>query len=80
MKGVVGEKLSTDEKGKRKGRGVASGVHPVGAGSGRSEQRGSAVGSGEAGGSEWNEVPFSWVVRGRQESHLVDQQVRILRF
>lgn len=24
---------------------------------------------------DWNEIPFSWVVRGRQERHLFDQQV-----
>lgn len=26
-------------------------------------------------GGDWNEIPFSWVVRGRQERHLFDQQV-----
>lgn len=26
--------------------------------------------------ADWNEIPFSWIVRGRQERHLIDQQVR----
>lgn len=40
-----------------------------------SERRGSASFSGNAESIEWKEIPFSWVIRGRQESHLVDQQV-----
>lgn len=44
-----------------------------------SGQRGSlARGGDEENNGEWKEIPFSWVVRGRQESHLVGQQVRFL--
>lgn len=54
----------TDSRGKRSG-----GRHE---GPGR---RGPASGSGNAENTAWKEIPLSWVVRGRQESHLVDQQV-----
>ncbi|CAM9277713.1 unnamed protein product, partial [Scytosiphon promiscuus] len=79
MKAAVSEKPCTDTKGKRRGRGVAGGGQRVGEGAIRSEQQGSAVDAGEAGARRWNEVPFSWVVRGRQERHLVDQQLRRYR-
>eukprot|EP00752_Nemacystus_decipiens_P018599 g16677.t1 len=42
-------------------------------------RRVSASGGGNAENTEWKEIPFSWVVRGRQESHLVDQQLRRYR-
>lgn len=77
MKAGVTDKPCTDEKGKRRGREAASGGRRVDGGVNHSEQRGSEVGAGKDERSEWKEVPFSWVVRGRQESHLVDQQVRI---
>lgn len=54
----------TDSRGKQSG-----GRHE---GPGR---RGPASGSGNAENTAWKEIPLSWVVRGRQESHLVDQQV-----
>ena len=63
--------------GGRKGRRSSGGHHGVdGALSG--QKRGSTV--GELQRSEWNEIPFSWVVRGRQESHLINQQVRLLYY
>lgn len=37
--------------------------------------RGKGTGGRIDEGTEWKEIPFSWIVRGRQESHLVDQQV-----
>lgn len=40
-----------------------------------SESRGTARGGGKEESTKWNEIPFSWVVRGRQERHLIDQQV-----
>ncbi|CAM9217533.1 unnamed protein product, partial [Hapterophycus canaliculatus] len=79
MKEVVTEKACIDGKGKRRGRGVASGGQRIGGGPGSYERRGLEVGAGTAERSEWNEVPFSWVVRGRQESHLVDQQLHRYR-
>lgn len=67
------------EKEGRRGGGGGRGRR-AGGGGGRSKRRGSGVGAGKAENTEWNEIPFSWVVRGRQESHLIDQQVRLLLF
>lgn len=46
----------------------------------RSKGQGSELDAEKAERAEWNEIPFSWVIRGRQESHLIDQQVRPLLF
>ncbi len=71
--------LQSSRKGKEKlsGRGregKATSRHPAE----RSESRGTAPGGRREESTQWNEIPFSWVVRGRQERHLIDQQVTLL--
>lgn len=45
----------------------------------RSNQEMAMAGGGEEKSGEWKEIPFSWVVRGRQERHLINQQVSFIR-
>lgn len=67
------------EKEDRRGGGGGGGRRAAGGG-GRSRGGGTGVDAENAESTEWNDIPFSWVVRGRQESHLIDQQVRLLPF
>lgn len=82
MKAKTTEREHSNQKGQQKEdrrRGGRGGRRTAGGG-GRSGGGGTGIGAENADSTEWNEIPFSWVVRGRQESHLIDQQVRLLPF
>lgn len=85
--GLVKGSHFTEQRSPRKGRGRTDsarngtgidGTSRRGGGGGRLSRRWeSAVDKGKEAQAEWDEIPFSWIVRGRQESHLIDQQVRL---
>ncbi|CAB1101509.1 unnamed protein product [Ectocarpus sp. CCAP 1310/34] len=87
--GVVKGSHVTEQRSPRKGKGTAdiarkgTGIDDTyrpGGGGGRLPRRSkSAVDKGKEAQAEWDEIPFSWIVRGRQESHLIDQQLRRYR-
>ncbi|CBN77304.1 conserved unknown protein [Ectocarpus siliculosus] len=87
--GLVKGSHVTEQRSPRKGRGMTDtarkgtgidGTSRRGGGGGRLSRRwDSAVDKGKEAQAEWNEIPFSWIVRGRQESHLIDQQLRRYR-
>lgn len=79
MKATVVDKSGGDKGTRGGGRRLAGGGQHFPRVEGCSERGKSAAEAGQEDGMEWNEVPFSWVVRGRQERHLVDQQVRLLQ-
>lgn len=83
--GLVKRSHVTEQRNPRKGRGRADrarkgtgfdGASRRDSGGGRLSRRWeSADDKGKEAQAEWDEIPFSWIVRGRQESHLIDQQV-----
>lgn len=85
--GLVNGGRVTEQRSPRKGRGRTDrarkgtgidGTSRRGSGGGRLSRRWEpAVDKGKEAQAEWDEIPFSWIVRGRQESHLIDQQVRL---
>ncbi|CAM9159639.1 unnamed protein product [Ectocarpus fasciculatus] len=87
--GLVNGGRVTEQRSPRKGRGRTDrarkgtgidGTARRGSGGGRLSRRWeSAVDKGKEAQAEWDEIPFSWIVRGRQESHLIDQQLRRYR-
>ena len=71
-----GGKKGKEKPARRGGGGQRGGRRRPGSGGGeRSEKREAASGGEREESTQWNKVPFSWVVRGRQERHLIDQQV-----
>ncbi|CAM9369377.1 unnamed protein product, partial [Ectocarpus sp. 12 AP-2014] len=87
--GVVKGSHVAEQRSPRKGKGMTDiarkgtgidGTSRRGGGGGRLSRRWeSAVDKGKEAQAEWDEIPFSWIVRGRQESHLIDQQLRRYR-
>lgn len=72
--------LDYNQEGQEKRGKRARGGRRAGGGGGRSKGVGSRVGVEKSESTEWNKIPFAWVIRGRQESHLIDQQVRCFLF
>lgn len=77
--GILQPETSTTEENSRKalvGGDQGPGSRLKAAACGKRREVGDDQRRGSDSPGAWSEIPFSWIVRGRQERHLIDQQVR----